>query len=232
MKNYFKSYLIIWVIILVVFNTVAFISAGVILHDGFTISFWIGYGFITVAFIGQLVCANVALKADSIKKRFLTIPLFTISYIGLGLMLAVGLICMLVSVIPCWVCILLSISILSFTAVSVSQANVASDIITGVEEGVKANNLFIKSLTVDACTVMESAKSEVIKEVCNRVYEAIRYSDPMSADVLSGVESQITLKFNEFSESVKTDNTENAKRLADELIVFIGDRNKKCKLLK
>ena len=53
----------------------------------------------------------------------------------------------------------------------------------------------------------------------------------MSNDALAGVESQITLKFNEFSGAV-SGGAENIGTLADELVVLIGDRNKKCKLLK
>lgn len=63
------------------------------------------------------------------------------------------------------------------------------------------------------------------------MFEAVRYSDPMSNDALAGVESQITLKFNELSEAV-SGGADNVKNIADELVILIGDRNKKCKLLK
>ena len=53
----------------------------------------------------------------------------------------------------------------------------------------------------------------------------------MSNDALAGVESQITLKFNEFSNAV-TGGADNIGNIADELVILIGDRNKKCKLLK
>ena len=232
MKNLFKTYLIVWAIALAVFNAVAFISASLISPDGFTASFWIGYAFITVAFVGQLACANMAFKADSAKKMFLNVPLVSISYTGFIVMLVAGLICMLVPVIPYWVGIIIAVLVLGFTAISVFQAKAAADIVTEVDEKVKTKTFFIKSLTVDANTVMAGAKSEAVKAECNRVYEAVRYSDPMSSDALSGAETQITLKFNEFSEAVKADNAEAVKAVADELIVLINDRNKKCKILK
>ena len=79
---------------------------------------------------------------------------------------------------------------------------------------------------------MASAKSEAVKAECKKVYEAIRYSDPMSNDALASVEGQITVKFAELSEAVKADNTEKITELANEVIILVGDRNKKCKLLK
>ena len=63
-------------------------------------------------------------------------------------------------------------------------------------------------------------------------YEAVRYSDPMSHDALSSVESQITVKFAELSEAVKTDDANKVTEIANEIIILVGDRNKKCKLLK
>ena len=79
---------------------------------------------------------------------------------------------------------------------------------------------------------MASAKSEAAKAECRKVYEAIRYSDPMSNDALASVESQITVKFAELSDAVKEDNVEQVAEIANEVIILLGDRNKKCKLLK
>lgn len=121
--------------------------------------------------------------------------------------------------------------ILAFNAVAVVKAKASSDVVENIDSKVKAQTFFIKSLTVDVDSLLARASTPEAKAACKKVYEAVRYSDPMSNDALAGVESQITLKFNEFSNAV-TENTENIAALADELIVLIGDRNKKCKLLK
>lgn len=113
-----------------------------------------------------------------------------------------------------------------------NQNNAAIDEIDRVDTKVKTQTFFIKSLTINADTLMASAKSEAVKAECRKVYEAIRYSDPMSHDALASVESQITIKFAELSEAVKSDNVEKVAELANEVVVLIGDRNKKCKLLK
>ncbi|MBQ9949706.1 MAG: hypothetical protein IJO93_03170 [Clostridia bacterium] len=92
--------------------------------------------------------------------------------------------------------------------------------------------MFIKSLTVDAESLMSRAKSETIKAECKKVYEAVRYSDPMSNGALVSIESDITIKFSKLSEAVISENSETVATLADEIIILLGDRNKKCKLLK
>ena len=79
---------------------------------------------------------------------------------------------------------------------------------------------------------MASAKSEAVKAECRKVYEAIRYSDPMSNDALASVEDEITAKFTELTEAVKADDAESVAKIANDVVVLVGDRNKKCKLLK
>jgi hypothetical protein len=49
---------------------------------------------------------------------------------------------------------------------------------------------------------------------------------------LDSVESEITIKFSKLSDAVSSDNSEVVAELADDLVILIGERNKKCKLLK
>lgn len=68
MKKLFKNYVIIWAILFAVFNIICFVApskvAGMSKFGG---AFWAGYICITLAFLGQLVCAYVAFKADTLK---------------------------------------------------------------------------------------------------------------------------------------------------------------------
>ena len=73
MKNGFKFYALIWLALVVVFNVIAFVSVGWIGYEKYTSSFWIGYIFIMVAFVGQLICSYVALKETNINKTFYNI---------------------------------------------------------------------------------------------------------------------------------------------------------------
>jgi len=232
MKKGVQKYIIVWAILLVVFNVICFASpkelAG---YEKFGGAFWAGYVFITLAFVGQLISARCAFKASNLKKLFYNIPLITISYTGLILMLVFGGLAMIIPDLPNWIGIIICLLVLAFTSVSVVKASAAAEIITGVDEKVKAQTRFVKALTVDAESLLARAATPEAKEACKKVFEAVRYSDPMSNDALAGVESQITLKFNEFSNAV-TGGAENVTALADELVVLIGDRNKKCKLVK
>lgn len=54
----------------------------------------------------------------------------------------------------------------------------------------------------------------------------------MSNDALSVIEAKITVKMDELSSAVGADDAAKAKEIADELVILVGDRNRKCKVLK
>ena len=232
MNKKFKYYALIWAILLAVFNVICFITpdetAGMSKFGG---AFWAGYIFITIAFIGQLVCAYIALKTDDKTKLFYNIPIIRVSYTGLILTLVFGALCMAIPNLPNWVGIIVCLLVLAFTAIAVIKAKAAADVVENIDAKVKAKTIFVKTLTVDAENLFARATTPEAKDACKKVFEAVRYSDPMSNDALAGVESQITLNFNELSEAV-SGGADNVKNIADELVVLIGDRNRKCKLLK
>ena len=232
MKKRFNLYIIAWAVLLALFNVIAFVSIGWAGQEKYTSSFWIGYVFITVMFIGQLICSYMAFKADSAKKLFYNISLIRTSYIGLIASFIVGGLCMLISPLPYWVGVIVCAIVLVVNVLSIVKATAAIDEIERIESKVKTQTFFIKSLTVDADTLMASAKSEAVKAECRKVYEAIRYSDPMSNEALASVESQITVKFAALSDVVQANDPAAVAELANDVVVLVGDRNKKCKLLK
>ena len=139
---------------------------------------------------------------------------------------------MAVPFIPYWVGIVLDVLIVAFYAIAIISSKAAADTIENIDKKVKAQTMFIKSLTVDAESLLNQSESDETKAIAKKVYEAIRYSDPMSNDALSSVESQITIKFNEFSNAVIEDNKPLADSIGNELIILVNDRNKKCRLSK
>lgn len=226
MKKTFKSYIGVWAICLLTFNVIAFI-----VPNEMKANFWAGYIFITLAFLGQLFCANTAFKAENAKKFFYNFPLISISFVGTLIMLVVGGLTMAISTVPVWIGIILCLIVLAFTAIAIINASVASETVSNIDTKIKAQTLFIKMLTADATNLMSKAQTKEAKEITKKVYEKLRYSDPVSNDVLNSIESQITIKFKEFESSI-IENSQNAISLGEELIILIDDRNTKCKLLK
>ena len=194
MKKGIKFYLPCWAIALAVFNVITFAVPSTVNVNKFTPSFWIGYAFITLMFIAQLVCSIVFFKQNTKEKRFLNIPIISLSYTALLVSIIIGAVTMAVPFIPYWVGIILDVLLVTFYAVAIISSKAAADAIENMDSKVKTQTIFIKSLTVDAESLLVQSKSDETKAIAKRVYEAIRYSDPMSNEALSTVETQITIK--------------------------------------
>ena len=233
MNKRFRTYAVIWAILFALFNVICFVApneiAGVSKFDG---AFWTGYIFISLAFIGQLVCSCFAFKAESLQKMFYNIPLITISYTGLIVMLIVGALAMAIPNLPNWIGIIVCLAVLAFTAISVITAKAVGAIVSDIDEDVQAKTSFIKKITLDAENLVNRAKAPMLKKLCIKVYDAFRYSDPMSNKQLSDIENRIMEEFSMFTDAVLADDLNATESSADEVITLIEERNSKCKLLK
>ncbi len=233
MKKNFKIYAVCWAILIAVFNIICFATpceaAGMTKFGG---AFWAGYIFITLAFIGQLFCAFMAFKAENSQKLFYNLPIITVSYTGLILTIVFGALCMAIPNLPNWVGIIVCLAILAFTAIAVIKASAAAEIVSKTDEKVKAQTAFIKEMTAEAQNLTNRANAPKLKEYCKKVYEALRYSDPMSNDQLTDIESRIKEEFATFTDAIISDDLSATESSLNELLALIEDRNYKCKLLK
>lgn len=234
MNKTFRSYTIVWAVLLAMFNVVAFVTpnemAGMTKFGG---AFWAGYIFISLAFVGQLAVAYYAFRAqENAQKFFYRVPLITISWTGLILTLVFGSACMIIPDMPNWLGVIICFVILGFNAMSLVKADAAAELVEKADEKIKNQTFFIRSLTVDAESLLARAKSEVAKAECKKVYEAVRYSDPMSHSALAYIESEIAVKFTKLTEAVGEGDDQTITALAEEVVILAEDRNKKCKLMK
>lgn len=232
MKKNFKLYAVVWAILLAVFNVLVFATPSE--YEGvskYTPTFFIGYALVMAGFIGQLACAYIGLKDDNLTKLFYNIPLLRIGFAGLIVTALAGSIFMAIPSAQPWVAGIVSIIVLAFVAIATIKAKATGDIVGEIDTKIKTKTAFIKNLTVDAESLIARADDNT-KPVVKKVFEAIRYSDPMSSDDLSDIEGRISYEFKTFEMAVKSGDTAVAENQAEELIALIDNRNKKCKALK
>lgn len=230
MKNKFGFYAICWAILLALFNVIVFVTpneaAGLSKFGG---AFWVGYIFITLAFIGQLSCTYFAFKAKNAKKHFYKLPLITVSYSGLILTLIVGSLCMVLPNLPNWVGIIACLLILVFNAITLVKATAAAAIVEETDRKIEIQTGFMKSLAAKAETLAASTEDPVIKTECKKVFEEAKYSDPTSSPALAEIEGRIAEKTGEFAAAVQSGDAETVKRIAAETIALIKERNILCR---
>ena len=85
---------------------------------------------------------------------------------------------------------------------------------------------YIKSLQVDVEMLADAEQDTDTKKALEQLAEKIRFSDPMSSEQLSALESSIAFKVDALKIAA------NKMELISELNSLLIERNKKCKLLK
>ena len=233
MKKTFGSYIIGWLAALGLFNVVTFVTQNEINGiSKFDTLFWVAYAFITLFFIGQLACAYFVFRADSLQKTFYNIPLFKISITALISILVVGGLCMAVIQIPEWIGIIACSIVLTINIIAVVKATMTISAVSEIDKKIKTKTLFIKMLTAEAQALMAKTDDEQMLGIAKKVFEAIRYSDPMSDSTLCPVEDRISDAFKEFSAAVEANSIEAAQTSSKTLRSLMSERNAKCKILK
>ena len=109
MRKSLKFYLIIWAVLVVLFNVVAFVTpttiAGISKYEG---GFWPGYGFVMAAFVVHLIYIwRLLTVTESVERSGKNGPAMTVSSVELLVMIVIGLICMLAPGVARWVGIII-----------------------------------------------------------------------------------------------------------------------------
>ena len=192
-----------------------------------TATFWIAYVFTAVAFVSQIAIWKFAFKgADTLKSKFLGIPLISVRITYLIVQIIAFAVFMALPLTASWIALVVCVLILGISAICLIGTEAGREEINRVEEKVEKKVFYIKSLQVDV-EMMASAETDTdTKAALTKLAEKIRFSDPMSNDVLSDLEAEITAKVKE----LKT--AENKTEIITVLDSLVTERNKKAKLLK
>jgi hypothetical protein len=128
--------------------------------------------------------------------------------------------------LPVWLAIVVCSFVLAISALCAIAGQAGANEINRVEEKIKVKRAFIQFLQVDIEMLAESETDTETKTALVKLAEKVRFSDPMSHEMLGELESRISAKV----EQMKT--TADKKALIGEVDLLLVERNKKCKILK
>lgn len=221
-KSAKRACAIILVIAFILFNVIAFAAP-----TDKTTAFWIAYAFTVIAFALQIGIWNLAFKAsETLKSKFLGIPIIYVSVVYFTLQLIAFAVVMIFPLIPSWIVVIACALILGISAICLISADAARDEINYVEEKVNRKVFYIRELQADVEMLADQEQNLETKASLTSLAEKIRYSDPMSSEVLADLEGKIYEKVT----ALKT--TDNKSEIIAELDLLLIERNKKAKILK
>lgn len=192
-----------------------------------TNTFWIAYVFTTVAFVVQILIWKFTFgKEDTLKSKFLTIPVVYIGSVYLLTQVIAFAVFKFIPMLPSWVAVVVCALIVSISVVCMIAAETGRGKIEHVETKIQKRVFYVKELQVDIEMLADGETDDAVKKELIQLAEKIRFSDPMSSEQLAELENRISDKVIE----LKT--TADRMAIIKELNSLLDERNKKCIILK
>lgn len=231
MKKNLYVYSSLWILAFIAFNLISFLLPNIELRVE-SPAFWTAYVVIILTFLGSFGLYFYLYKKSGLEVTMHDLALSRLTTSCLVANVIIGAICVVFSGIVGAVgaVIVAVVFIVNLVAVLRGVALVSISEESGQADADKTR--FMKELILNAENLKNSASAGEIGKLTKAVYEAVRYSDPMSSSATQTDEAEIGAKFNEFSASASSGELESAKKISEELLALISSRNAKCKLYK
>lgn len=178
--------LAIWAIVFVVYNLLIFLFL-----KPQTAVFWLSYGFMVLAFGLQILGMYLSFKDFSVQAVFFGIPLaqFTLFYFCAEFFMS--LVFMIFQFITWKIPVFLQILLLAVYAVVAIVSVATRDAAVAAKDKVQKSAAVMRNNTVDIEMLQDEAKDPELKNQLRRLAEAVRYSDPMTNDIVADVDARI-----------------------------------------
>lgn len=124
------------------------------------------------------------------------------------------------------------IIILGIYAIFALSCLLAKETVEEVNINIKEHTSYIKLLRVDAEMVAQNANDITTKEAFTKLAEQIKYSDPMSSEELTIIESELKTCIQSALEAVKRNDYEESMQCCRQAELLLAERNEKCKIYK
>lgn len=235
MKKIFKNYAVSWLILFSLFNLTAFALPSIGgTTSTFNHTFWILYTIVTVAMTVQLVAAWFVLQNGQKDKLFLYLPIMKTCRRTSFWITVISIIAMAVPAqmyafryAVAFVCLLIS----GLSGISVVAGVSAAELVTEADDETAAKTAYIRKISAQARSLIAVAREDSHKNAVQKVYEALRYSEPAAHKDLEQIEEEIAVSFEVFADAVRRSDT-TVVPLAEDLLIQIAQRNELSKSLK
>lgn len=229
-----KLFGLLWAALFVLYNG---IIAAVLLStdiEFLTFSFWTALAFAEVSLLVLLiVLLSLGNTLVILRDWFFGYPLIRHCAIYLCLTMFSSTVFMILHTYVTWGVVLgVSLLLLTIYLVFALSCLIAKRAIQEIEGNIKEKRLFIDLLKVDAEMLCAACNDAQAKKIFTEYAELVRYSDPMSAEVLFELEKEVQLQTMKAAEALREDRLEDATKHCKEAQLLLMERNKKCKALK
>lgn len=199
-----------------------------LLVSDYTSVFWSAYIFTTIAFLAQAVVALIFCKSNA-DAKFLSLPVFVIGIVYFTMQFMISTICMIAPVSITFALIAQMLILSAFIAVTLTLT-IAKDQMIKTDGNIKKATDCINLLTMEAERLYLSQEDESKKTEIKKLYEAIRYSDPISStEEIRAIDQQITMAFQILRDKLSSETADDLKREIKPILDLVAKRNLVCR---
>lgn len=201
---------------------------------GHTAVFWTSWVFMLAAFAAMTVSiAILGQRGMFLRDWLFGFPIIKHSTVFLTVELAASIAFMLFEKRVLWRwAFAVQFLLLCVYGICAISCFLTKETINDVHTKVSDKTRFLKLLRADAEMLVEKCTDSVTKEECQKLAEAIRYSDPMSSETLQELEGDLARTLSECDRAVTAKDFAAAKELCAKAMLLLAERNKVCKALK
>ena len=197
---------------------------------------WISFVFTLISFVLSLgVTLYVFGKDDEMTSKFYGFPIFKIAYMYPLVQFAVGVIICIIAAfvaVPYWIALILSLIILSVSAIGVIATDNARDIVEQTEAESERFTKATKMFNLNIASVLDLCTEPSVKKELEKLAESFRFSDPVSSDATEDIESIIMEKLDNLKLKINYLSAEDSISKINEIKNLLSERNRICKVSK
>jgi len=231
MKKNSARWWVVWAIVLVVYNVIAFA-----IPFPKNPVFFVSWVFTLIAIAAQIYVIRTSFyHEEGARSKFYGFPIAKIGTLYLAVQMVLGLAFMalgLVVSVPVWISLVLYVVLLGAAAVGLISTEATRDEIMWQDEKLKKNVSCMRTLQSKAMAMVPLAKDASVRTALEKFAEDIRFSDPVSNTALDAIETDLSACIDDLQQAVLDNDREAVLLLEKRAEMLLAERNRLCKLEK
>ena len=199
-----------------------------------TLGFWTAYFFGMVAIAAQYAFFKRAFPhGNTAKSRTYGFPLARMGAIYLALQLPISIVEMtLTNIVPLWIYLILNTIILVVAITGFIATETAREEIVKQENTTDSNTATIRTALLTIQQLLAQSKSQDYKAKLENLYEAVRFSDPVSSKSTAEIDIKFDNILSELHIAIAEGDQQKISDLIDLAQSVLNERHTICKLNK
>ena len=198
---------------------------------------WITYGFTMGVFFIAFVTSVLAFERSDLRSRVFGVPIVLVGFGAIIFQVAFDIIIMVIGMFAkfsetAWIFILIPEALfVVFVIITIIVRQAYRGLIQAIDKKEIACN-FVNELLVQIEMVCKTNPIPKLDKELNKLYETVRYSDPVSVKEVHDIENEINDAVELLKSEVSTGELEEAQKAIAKIATLATERNLRLKLVK